>query len=281
MGKLSWDRLKMAFGRICELNIGSSASGLVVSGLDIDFEVNRSITFAENSATFTIYNAKEETINTILTTGNNVNFKVGYDDEVTSSVFIGNIRESNTKKTNTGNITELFCITGGGSTTALATQYLSLSYGANSSLSTIINSVASSLSLTVFGLENITDIVLQNGFVFVGKANNALVQIENILRANDKAFYRDNDELVIYNKGSNSKFTVVILSPSGGLLRVEKITDKDSEDISKYRFNSIMIPQLQINGLVQYNNVIYTVSKLKYYGNNYGGDFNIEGEMYA
>ena len=81
----------MAWGRIVELSVGSEGEGLLISDLDIDFKVIKSLTFADNYAEFRIYNAKEETRTKILKKGNNLIFKAGYEDEAVNTLFVGNI----------------------------------------------------------------------------------------------------------------------------------------------------------------------------------------------
>ena len=54
---------------------------------------------------------------------------------------------------------------------------------------------------------------------------------------------------------------------------------------TKYRFTSLIIPQCQINSLVRVVTPdvtgVFTVEKLVYEGNNYGGNFDMTGEIYA
>ena len=274
----------MAFGRVCELSVGSDGQGLLISDLDMEFEVNRSLTFAENTATFKIYNVKEETRKNILRVGNNVLFKVGYEDEAVGLIFAGNIREASSVKRGVNRETEIFAITGRGTTGELTSQYISLSFGAGSNLQQVITNLSRLYGFVVFGLEN-ANIRLPNGWCYVGLLGGAFRYVEEILKANNKGIYRDNDEMVIYNLGENSKFDIITLTPTGGLLYVEDITNPESDKTTRLKFTSLIIPQVQVNGLVfikneSYNSV-FSVEKLHYTGNNFGGDYKMEGEVTA
>ena len=97
----------MAWGRITTLTVGFQGSGFIVSDLDMDFEVNRSITLSENTAEFTIYNAKESTRKEVLKQGANVIFEAGYEDETVSTLFAGNITYSSSMKKGMDWVTEI------------------------------------------------------------------------------------------------------------------------------------------------------------------------------
>ena len=274
----------MALGRICELTVGSNGMGLLISDLDIEFDVERSLTFAENTAKFKIYNAKEETRSEVLRQGNNLMFKVGYEDETTGLIFSGNITEANSKKVGPNWETEIFAVTGRGLEGRLISQYISLSFGPGSNLQQIIENLSRLYGFVIFGINN-ANIILPNGWSYVGVLGGAFRYVEEILKSNNKGIYRDNGEMVIYNKGEASKFEVVLLTNNGGLLSVEDITDEESGAVTKLRFESLIIPKAQVNSSVKimnekYNSV-FTVERLQYTGNNFGGDFKMIGEVYA
>jgi len=273
----------MALDRICELIIGENAEGLLVSGLDVDFNIERSLTFSENTAEFTIYNAKEETRKNVLKKDNNLVFRVGYSDEAVGVIFSGNIRESTTVKNGVDWETKIFAVTGVGTDGALLSQYISLSFSAETNLQDIVKNLSNLYGMVVYGLEN-ADIVLQNGWVYTGLLGGAFRYVEDILKSNNKGIYRDLNEIVIFNKGENSKFNVAVLSLTGGLKNIQDITDKESASKTRLKFESLIMPQVQVNGLVniKHPNVegFFTVEKLTYSGNNYGGDFNMTGEVF-
>ncbi len=85
----------MAFNRTIELQVLSGNTELVsISDLHVEFDVNRTITLAENTGSFIIYNAKKSTRNEVLKEKNYLIFKAGYEDEAIGTIFMGNIDRS-------------------------------------------------------------------------------------------------------------------------------------------------------------------------------------------
>lgn len=287
----------MAWDRYCELSIGESAIGLLISDLDIEFEIQKSMKLSENFAQFKIYNAQLSTRNDILKQGNNVTFAAGYRDEGNSTIFIGQIIRSISKKISCDWVSDIVAVTSRGKLKKIDTIPLTLSFAAQSILSTIISQLAATLGLVVAGIEN-ANIILSNGWVYQGTTGGALRYIQNILRNEGKDLYFNDDELVIYNIGIPSKFEIVRLAYSGGLLSIEDITEppKESQGMGKrrnkikevskrVRFETILIPQLQLNAPINVfgtdQDGTYIVEKLSFVGDNFGGDYVCRGEAIA
>jgi hypothetical protein len=282
----------MAWDRLTKLSIGNQSTGVIVSDLDIDFDVQRSITLAENTAHFNIYNAKESTRRDILVQGASIIFEAGYKDETSSSIFGGNITEVSTRKVGTDWITEIKAIAGRGSAIKLENIDVSISYSAGTVINRPIMDIAALVGLVVHGIANAT-VILSNGFVFAGSVNGALRYLKDVLYSFGINMYIDNYELVIHRIGTPSRFNVVLLSYTGGLLTIEDITESQTqadtsiskrEDIKKrLKFTSLLISQLQINSPVTFRtenvSATYILEKIRFHGNNYGGDFNCEGEV--
>ena len=98
--------------------------------------------------------------------------------------------------------------------------------------------------------------------------------------------YIDNNEIVIYNIGTPSRFKTVLLSYTGGLLSIKDITKAD-EKKKRVSFTSLIIPQIRINGLVSIKNTgtndgSYIVDKFIAQGSNWGSNqYNMKGEATA
>ena len=162
---------------------------------------------------------------------------------------------------------------------------MSLSFSRRTFLSSPIQHLASLQGLVVYGSEN-ANISLVNGWQYVGKISGAFRYIDGILKSNGIGMYKDNKELVIFKEGVSSRISVVTLSYSGGLKNIKKKTDNTKKDKRiRYEFESLIIPQCQVNAVVSINTEFikgnFTVEKLEYTGNNYGGAFNMKGEVYA
>jgi len=283
----------MALQRQIELSVGADGTGLLISDLDVSFEVIRSVTFAENTAGFTITNAQESTRREILKQGNNVIFKAGYEDEGIGVLFIGNISMASSVRSGPDIITTLECVSVRGKDKPLGTTYVSLSYGPDVSIKKPLQDIAAALGLVLMGADNTAEIALGNinldgGFTAAGTARAALDYCKNILKANDVGLYIDNTELVVYNlRGRTSRFTPVYLDYESGLITVQEIEEEDNQSAQdpipkKVEFDCLINPKLQPNGLVQIKtphvNGFFIIDKLTFSGDNFGGDFHCVGE---
>jgi hypothetical protein len=277
----------MAFKRKVEFTAGSSGTGLLISGLDIDFDINRSVTTSDNTAEFIVYNAKRETRKEILKKNNNVIFKAGYEDEGTGTIFIGNIYESFSVKQDSDWVTTVRAAAIRDESSPIESILLSLSYTGGTSFSILVQQVATALNLSIFGLRNISQRKIVNDFVFSGDARACLKLISRALSSFNVGVYIDNASIVLYNIGTASEeFSALYLTYDSGLLNVSDITEYEEEEGTpekkRIQFASIMLPKAQPNSLLTIkgtdNDGVYIAEKLRFYGNNYGGDFNIDGE---
>lgn len=272
----------MALGRVVQLSAGSDGSGLLISGLDVDFSVGKTITAAQNHAEFTIYNAMESTRNTILRKGNNIILSLGYEDEAVANVFVGNITKSFSEKISSDWVTKVKAFTVRSKTSALTAIPITLAYTPGTPLTQPLSALADASGLILTAALSLSSIKLANGWVYAGTFMGAFRYIKDILDVNNMGMYIDNNEIVVYNIGEASRYQIVRLTYSGGLLSIRDIS-KTEETRKRIEFTSIIIPQIRVNGLVNVigtpvNDGAYIVDKLKISGNNYGGAFKMVGE---
>jgi hypothetical protein len=284
--------LIVAFDRIVELSVGAAGTGLLISDLELEFHVTRSIAFEENTAEFVIYNARETTRKETLKEGHNLIFKAGYKDEIRDTdfpaIFIGNITKSTSREQEADWISEIQAASIRSSQQPLENTYVTLSYAPGIRLNIVLSEIASALGLAVFGTEN-AQINLQNGFVFAGSARGALNYCKAILEAEEKSLYIDNVEIVIYNAGQRtSRFSAVYLDYDSGLLSVEEDSEYNNQSPQAPKriiAETLMIPKLKPNGLVtiRSNNVngSFILDKVEFTGDNFGGDFGCRLEAVA
>lgn len=269
----------MAFNRVLELSVGSAGVGLLISDLNISFTIERSISFSENTAEFTVYNAKEDTRKNILKEGNNLIFKAGYEDEAISTIYIGNITKSVSRLMGADWVTVISSSSVVSPNTPLKNTYVSLSYNKGTFISSPLRDIGIALGLIVLGLENVALISLSEGFTFVGSAREALRQCKKILEPKGIALYIDNTEIVIYNVGGRiSRFAPVYLTYNTGLINVEEIEEYDTEspeNPKKIAIESLIIPRLQPNSLVTIVSEsirgTFLIEKVTFEGDNFGG----------
>lgn len=273
----------MAFRRVIKLSVGSNATGLLISGLDMDFRIEKSTDLANNTAEFTIYNANETTRKNVLKKGNNTLFDLGYEDEAIASMFAGNITQSVSTKTGNTWITNVKASSILSKDKPLETITVSLSYNPGSLLSSPLRILGSLSGLLISGIENIKSLTLPNGWVYAGTFGGALRYIKAILDTNKIGMYIDNNEIVIYNIGTASRYKTVLLSYTGGLTSIKDITKAD-EKVKRVSFTSLIIPQIRVNGLISVintdtNDGSYIVDKFIAEGANYGDSkYEMRGE---
>ena len=284
----------MAFGRIINLKIGpqptsgeTSTTGLLISDLNIAFEITRSITISDNECKISIYNAKEDTINNILKQGNNIRLEAGYEDEGTGVVYTGNILEADTTFNGRDRITN---VTGGGiqkSQDALGYLTVSLSYSKDTVLSLPIQDIASVLNLTPFGVDAASNVTAPNGFSYTGTAKGALYQLKKLLKSAGLGLYVDNDLLIVYRIGvQDTRFKFAYLTPISGLINAyykdeEYRVGDEVEYKRRVEYKCVLNPNLAPNGLVTIKGKAvdgtFINEKVSFKGDNFGGEFTSKG----
>lgn len=280
----------MAWGRKIELTIGSNGIGVDLSALDISFSVSRSISYAENTADFSIFNAAELTRKKILKKKNNLIFKAGYEDEEMGTIFIGNIAFADDRKEGSDIISKLSAVSARKVDASLKYITVSLSYAPGTLMSDILRDLATALGVVIYGTENAA-IPMDNGWTFSGSVRAALSDMLQRLKSNRLSMYIDNSELVIYRQGvADSRYRTIYLDYNSGLISVEEraetgTPDPALKDKKRISFKSILIPEMQPNATITIgeglHKGVYIVEKLKFEGDNFGGSFNISGEASA
>jgi hypothetical protein len=279
----------VAFNRRVEMKVGTSQTSVVISGLDITFDITRTRKFSNNVAKFKIYGALDDTISKILKKGNSVTFSAGYEDEGTGLIYVGQITQSIPSKNPPEKIVSLECGSIQDPKTELASVTVSLAYKKGTNISRPINEIGTALGLSICGLDNVSGIILANGYNLSGTAKDAMRYVQGILDRNGLGMFIDNSTLKIFEKGFGDKSSAVKLTTATGLLEAPKLTDnaegdeKVQKQLSKrVLFKSILNYRIVPNGHVDIDNKsvkgIYIVDKCSYKGDNFGGAFEVSGE---
>jgi len=287
----------MAFKRIINIKVGplpgagdEVANGVLISDLNVAFNIVRSINASNNSCETTIYNAKLDTIQNMLKKGNNIRIEAGYDDEGTGVIFVGNITASNTVTNGKDRITNIKAGSIQKSNESLAYVVVSMSYASNTVLSKPIKELAATLGLAPFGAEIATG-VLPNGFNFSGAAKAALYQLRKMLKTFGLGMFIDNDLLIVHRIGKqDSKFKFAYLTTDTGLINAfEKEDEFRKGDVYEYKrrveYKCLLNPNIVPNGLVTIDGVAvkgtFVNEKVTFKGDNLGGEFVTIGEAVA
>lgn len=302
----------MAFDRVVEvvvaapetLNFHETSSaqreGILVSALDLEFKVERSNLFSENTATLKIYNADTETRNKLLREGANITIRAGYKDQWTSLIFIGNIAaESRSYREDDGTIvTELKAASVRADDKPLETTPVSLSFAKGTDLKDVLTELALSQGVI---LHYATEAALPqaNGFAYAGKLRGALELCQKILRSSGYGLFVDNGELVVYALDNrDSTFEAAYLTYETGLLSIEEITASVTDDkavkvkgkkttkpVKKYKLQTLLNPSIAPNSVVRVKtdavDARFIVQKVTFEGDNFGSKFDCEIEVDA
>lgn len=295
----------MVLSRFVEVLIGKSPNSrdaLVVSALDLSFKVERTILFEPSTAEIQVYNAKEDTRKLIETEGNSVIIKAGYEGKNQGVIFSGVISKASSAHPGSDWITTISATNSRAVGEALAAITVEMSYARGTSIDVIIRELADKLGMIAIGLENVKTVQPTGNFTYSGNIRGALRYIRQILAANQKGFFTDNNEFVCFNMGEASESTATYLDKDSGLLSVKPMfTAKEQVDAinagarkqvaepaglrKRVEFTSLLLPQIRPNSLVVLKSEsadgTYLVERITYTGDNMGKDWIIEAEATA
>ena len=282
----------MAFNRQLTVKVGFENEGVLISDLNIDFKIERSIDFSANSCSLKIYNPSDETKEEFLKKGASVVVSAGYEDEGSGVIYVGQITKSAAYKEGANKVVELTAGSIQDANRDLAYVTVSLSYKRDISVATPLKDIATAIGLTTYGFDTAKNITLSNGFSFAGSAKAALSVCKDILIANGLDLFIDNTTILVFERlTADSRFSTVYLTPSNGLIGTAKLTDSnkagdpEEEFPTRVSFKALLNPQINPNGIVVIDestvNGTFIMEKVLFEGNNYGGEFTVSGEGVA
>lgn len=278
----------------------TQTEGVLLSGLDLDFKVERSNVFAENTAELTIYNADAETRTKLLREGANITISAGYTDQWKGLIFIGNIcAESQHYREDDGTfVTKIKAASVRADDKPLETTLVSLSFSKGTTLKSVLSEIAISQGVILhYAIE--ADLPQQNGFAYAGKIRGALELCQKILRSSGYGLFIDNGELVVYAlDAKDSTYIAASLTYDTGLLSVTEVTPAVTDDkniknkskkklqpAKKYKLLCLINPNISPNSVVHVKAAglddNYIVQKATFMGDNYGNKFECELEVDA
>lgn len=309
----------MAWNRKIELVLRSQVSlengvyqwtDTPLTGLDMEFDVTRSIVFNDNLASIIVYNAPERVRNQFALPGNNIILSAGYEDSGTGLIYHGTIVRAQNAKNGPDWVTSLRCASMRSKDKPFQTTPVAFSFAKGTPMNTVLDAIAQQLGLVLVGVS--ADWPLVNGWSYVGAVRGALMYCEQVLRANNMALFIDLAELVVYVKGKPSTFKAIYLDYTCGLLEVRD--DTDTTDMARetvqavlndgsyldvtaaiadntrlipkrYSLETLLIPHARPNGLVQLKadkaEGLFMIETVSFKGDTFGGAFNCSMEVSA
>lgn len=275
----------MAFGRKVELYVGKKDNeALKITQLKIEFEVTKTNSTGTNTnnAKIKIYNTNEETTKQLCTAGSHIILKAGYEDEVVSTILIGDIVKGEKSKDSSDTMVEIEVTDG---RTNIMEGNISVSYAKDTDVSTVVQAFTDALGFPVKGTENITSSMkFAHGYSYIGMAGDGLKQVLNRVGL---TYIIQNEMLYIKSPEQSVENLGLKLSKNTGLLTVpthvsDKNDSSEQETKNRWKFNTMLFPQLMPDAVCKVEssslNGQIIIEKAVFKGTNFDGDFIVEIE---
>lgn len=321
-----------AFKRKTELFVGifkdntsAEMNGYLIDGLNYDFNITRSTDFYKDTATFTIYNPSQTTIDEVMTRGTSVVFKAGYEGVAVGVIFVGQIGVAYPEESENGEIKLiLICNSQRGAQYPLSRTMFMASFRRGQSYYDVLKSIADFVGVPVSGAEKLKKYYLDSALVLNGDVRSEIETfVSRKLRRIGGKIIITNNELIYLDYSNTVHYDTVYLTYDSGLISVtprrdetyqssedafmentefylgfkdkipkeqmlQKIAEAKAPQKNIIDFACIINPAIQLLGGIfidarkNSNDKISTVGlfyvqNLVYQGNNYGGEFVING----
>lgn len=232
----------MAFERKTELFIGvfkdaaktyvgsevkAKQEGYLVDGLDYEFEITCSTEYYKDTATFTIYNPNDDTIQEIMTAGCSVIFRAGYTDEDMSTIFVGQIAmaypeddDAETTKL------VLVCKSQRGAQYPLQRTYITAVVEEGKSYYDVMKTIADYVGVALTGAEKLKQRKLDAAYLINGNIRDEMTNFtRRKLHAIGGHMIISNNEMIYYENNS-IEFSTVELNYGCGLIMATAVRDE-------------------------------------------------------
>ena len=209
-------------------------SGYLVDGLDYEFDITRSTEYYKDTATFTIYNPNDDTMQNIMTAGCSVIFRAGYEDEDMATIFVGQIAmaypEDDGPETTK---LVLICKSQRGAEYPLQRTCITAVVNEGKSYYDVLKLIADYVGVALSGAEKLKDRKLESPYIVEGDIRHAVRMFtRRKLRALGGDILISNNEMIYYETNSVS-FSTVYLTYQSGLVSAKAVRDEmyqSSED---------------------------------------------------
>jgi hypothetical protein len=243
----------MAFGRVVQLLVGKFDKGnesggetvLDLSGLDIEFDVTRSVEWYDNGAEITLYNPSPDTLNTIMNEGNSVILKAGYEDQGgAKTIFAGQIAYVSPRRDGRDIVLEINCVQARGNFYQLARLHMAVSFPKNKKIRECLQEMCDYAQIVLrAGAGAVLDEGIDFPFRSCGTFNAVVREFYDYEehQFGKTIIYLDNNELIVMDRDKALDIEDVYLDHESGLLecRVER-----DEGLNKVNFDDLeqMVP---------------------------------------
>ena len=262
------------FDRICIVDVSPD---MQIKDLRIKFDIKKSIFSNQNHCRVDITNLSQTTRNKITSNQSSlVRVKAGYvQNGGAISIGQGNISNVIHIPQNPDIITTIYSKDG---FNAIIDNNISLSFKENTSLKSVIDSIAKDLKLPIKYADYEQGAKFKNGYSYLGSIPAALDQLGD--QFNFK-WSIQNDQLMIIRNGGSNKNRSVSLSAETGLIEspelIIKTKNLDLMNKNEYKITALLQPQLEAGDLIEVKSKVlngtFIVKELNHLGDTRGSDW--------
>lgn len=273
------------FDRFATVTIGRPPSGILIDGLRVKFQIEKTIRGALNKGIVTIWNMKESSRNAIRAQQDVMILSAGYhDDEKQSRLAIQmDIVDVRVEVQKPEIVTAMTVVDG---VNALRTNKLSISFAGGVGVKSVIRDLAGKAGLVVRDLAVIDDAQYQQGFADSGPIGDILDRLSGKVDAN---WSFQNGELQFAPKDAPATNFVSVVNEKTGLIGHPVKRTKAGDITAPFQrqgwiFKTFLNPTIEPNGRVRIEsleaNGIYRVVTVKHDGDTWEGEFtsSVEAE---
>jgi len=284
-----------------KLVVYADSQSYEITGLYMDFEIKASTDKELNKAKISVYNLSEKTRNLFSDSHQAVEFYAGYGDN-TVLIFSGETSNALNEKSGTEWRTDIYA---GAGLKSYETKYFSKTYAKGSDVKQIFKDMASAYGMASYIEEPLFETKLLGSVTYAGRVKDVLTKA---CQNHGMSWSVQRGVLEIIEDGNFliAQPTAVVLSPSSGMIGAPSITNrstKGGKNKKAVRVVSLLNPDITPGRLIQIDSTqtiysagdlykkpknqkrvvtnadgIYIAQRLRYYGNNYGGPFQVEIE---
>lgn len=281
--------MSLLFDRKVELHVFLASEKYIIKNLHMSFDILATRDSKPNTAQITVFNLSETTRSLFSKETTGIEFWAGYGDDI-GMIFRGSwdkdVSIFRHRKEGTDWLTE---IETGDGLKEFQNTYFDKSYSAGTPATTIVKDITKAMGLPViFDWTNTKTLV--SGAMFSGKAKDVL---DDLATEYGFEWSSQHGSINVVDEGATMKSdpTAVVLSPDTGLVGRPVITKSGLEVTSLMLATIKPMRLIKLDPATVVTNLggkqeeiksgikpsasgVYRVDRIRYHGNNFGGEFN-------
>lgn len=257
------------FGRSYELIIGNDKESIVIDGLTMSFDIDKTISKEPNPATFTLTNLSQSTRNLITDKKyNRILFNAGYQDDL-RTLFVGYIDDVENRKEGTDITTLMTCSDG---SKDYRDARVAVTVGKGATDQEIVKQTLGAMPSTGKGKQEYSkEQKLPRGKTLVGNARDVMTQVAKNQDADWSI--QDGELLLLPKQNALANNEGFLISEETGLIgSPQKVSD--GLEVRCYLNNVMRVGQLcRVESMLAEYTGDFKITKLQMKGGNKGNDW--------